>query len=1059
MPIYFRRGRCLILSLILLVVAARPARCAINVLFVTTNNGSLTALESGRKAMLESFGFTVNTIWDGASQATFNAAFANNRAVYLPDEATAADVSYKLRETTIGIFSEHPGLADELGFCSAATTTAASSTINIGNNTHYITNTFPTGNLTLGSGTYTIIRMAGTTAPGGQVLANIGGVDSIVAVDTGGTLATSYNSSTTAFGRRAEFPLPVSVNDGSTFNTNVFTLAGRMLSWCCSLDRTLVGHWKLNESSGTAAADSSGLSTSGAVTGTTSWTSAVMNNGFQFNGSTKIQVAGMFSNPKNVSVTAWANLTTADTAGAEIISLGDHFFLRLDEGGVAKASIWNGTAYQNVTYAGVFAGTGWHHFAATFDDDNNTFKLYIDGVQVTSVSNTSSINYTGLGANTVIGRQGNNGTSNDFTGTIDDVRVYNYAISATEVAEIYGLIGRWKLNETTGTTAADSTVLAHNGAVAGASNWTTDCGGMAAFNFDGSTNYVSVGNDSHLQPTDMLAVSAWVYGTSWRNSSGGDVNTIVRKGEGVPNKYSFNISSGKVQLCLDDTDAAGFKGNTVLNTNQWYHVAATWDGTTARIYVNGVLDNAPGSAKAAPIGVDTRTLYIGGRAGTDCFTGMIRDVRLYNRPLTSNEILQGAGLVGHWKFAEGSESSSADSSTLANHVTLSGGADWTSDCTGNNNALLTTTSGGIATTQAPFDPPETGTVAMWIRSNGAPSGNYRIFAVTSDYEIRQISNGSVIADLCGDGATTIGTVTPIATAGTWYHFAATYDSTTKAYAIYVNGQLEKTGAYATMTKQRATAANFGTRAGSGEYFGGALRDVRVYNRKLCPQEIEELYGLVGHWKFNETSGTTAADSSGMGRDGIVVGTPTWVAGKINNAIQFNGSNRVDVNSLMGSPRNVTMAGWAFLTANDSGGAELISIGNYFAIRLNEGITAKALFYNGTTWLSAGFSKNYIGLGWHHFAAVFNDDQDLLTFYVDGIEQANLSTTASIAYSGQGTKTVIGAHGNGQTTYDFTGKVDDMRIFNRALCPSEVQELKNAGGSFSGVKITKWIEIQ
>ena len=125
-----------------------------------------------------------------------------------------------------------------------------------------------------------------------------------------------------------------------------------------------------------------------------------------------------------------------------------------------------------------------------------------------------------------------------------------------------------------------------------------------------------------------------------------------------------------------------------------------------------------------------------------------------------------------------------------------------------------------------------------------------------------------------------------------------------------------------MSQQAAAVLSFGTRTGSTEYWSGALRDVRVYTRKLCPAEIAELYGLVGHWKLDETSGTTAADSSGLGRNGTVVGTATWTTGKIDNAIQLNGTNRVEVNSLMGSPKNVTLAGWANFTAADSSGAEL-----------------------------------------------------------------------------------------------------------------------------------------
>jgi hypothetical protein len=225
------RLRIGLLFCLLCGTSCQIASAAINLLFVTTNNGSLTSLESGRKTMLESWGFTVNTIWDGASQATFDAAFANNRAVYLSDEATASDVSYKLREATIGVMSEHPGLADELGFCSGSTTT----TINITNNSHYITNVFSTGNLSMGSGSYTVIRMGGTTASGATVLATVGGVKSVVAIDTGGTLANTYNSSIVAFGRRVQFPLPISVNDGSSFSSNTYTLAQRMLNWAAAL--------------------------------------------------------------------------------------------------------------------------------------------------------------------------------------------------------------------------------------------------------------------------------------------------------------------------------------------------------------------------------------------------------------------------------------------------------------------------------------------------------------------------------------------------------------------------------------------------------------------------------------------------------------------------------------------------------------------------------------------------------------------------------------------------------------------------------------------------------
>ena len=164
-----------------------------------------------------------------------------------------------------------------------------------------------------------------------------------------------------------------------------------------------------------------------------------------------------------------------------------------------------------------------------------------------------------------------------------------------------------------------------------------------ALQFNGSTDYVAIGNTSNLQLTTALTISAWIKGNSW--GAGSDVDVIIRKGEESPNNYELAITDGQVALYLDDTDGGGFRGNTVLQTGNWYHVAATWDGANVRIYVNGVLDQAVPSLKSAPIGMDSRPLYIGGRAGADLFDGVLDDVRLLSYALTADEVklLKGTG--------------------------------------------------------------------------------------------------------------------------------------------------------------------------------------------------------------------------------------------------------------------------------------------------------------------------------------------------------------------------------------------------------------------------------
>ena len=144
-----------------------------------------------------------------------------------------------------------------------------------------------------------------------------------------------------------------------------------------------------------------------------------------------------------------------------------------------------------------------------------------------------------------------------------------------------------------------------------------------------------------------------------------------------------------------------------------------------------------------------------------------------------------------------------------------------------------------------------------------------------DWEIRQQVDGTVVTDLCGDGATTICTVTPLTEVGRWYHLAFTFDSSNDTYAIYVDGQLERSGTNpVNMVQQPAAVLSFGTRTGATEYWSGALRDVRVYSRKLCPTEIEAYMAFCGIGSWTKQAAPRPLDSSGIGNNGTYTGGPT-----------------------------------------------------------------------------------------------------------------------------------------------------------------------------------------
>ncbi len=141
-----------------------------------------------------------------------------------------------------------------------------------------------------------------------------------------------------------------------------------------------------------------------------------------------------------------------------------------------------------------------------------------------------------------------------------------------------------------------------------------------------------------LQLTSALTIAGWVKVNL--SGSGTDVDIIARKGDGNPNNYQFGLQNGLATMFLDDSDSGGLSGNTILNLGQWYHVAATWDGSEVRIYVGGVLDKTPPDLRGGTIGTDTRPLYIGGRGTADVLDGIVDDVRIYDRALTAAEVAE-----------------------------------------------------------------------------------------------------------------------------------------------------------------------------------------------------------------------------------------------------------------------------------------------------------------------------------------------------------------------------------------------------------------------------------
>jgi hypothetical protein len=642
----------------------------------------------------------------------------------------------------------------------------------------------------------------------------------------------------------------------------------------------------------------------------------------------------------------------------------------------------------------------------------------------------------------------------------DDVRIYNVALTVPEIKALYGVVGQWKLDETAGTVAADASSAGNAGAYVGDPEINQAGVVDAAVRLDGVDDYVGVAHSASLVATGGVAIAAWV-----RPSSASSYDRMIVNKEG---EYEIALVNNEIKWALANTSPGWnwhHTGAFVPNA-RWSHIVVSYDTAQVKTYLNGQLvETYTATGNIGDVTPTHNELRIGARSNPlgSYFQGLIDEVHVFTRSVTSAEVAALHGLIGHWKLDEGSGTTLADATINAGHATVSGGAPvWTNGM--RLRALSFNGTTDQATTNQAFAAPSTGPLAFWFRSNGPPAARQRLLGLSTDWEVWQDPDGIVRFDICADGNTGgMHSVAALSTASRWYHCAVVYDSATEGYLVYVDGQLVKSGISAAgLNAQAAATLSFGVRTATAERFAGVLDDVRVYNRKLSAAEVYEVYGLVGWYRFNEASGTVAIDSTGLGRDGAYVGLPTLGAlsnGHTGNgaAVDFTGVNYMQVTGVYDKSSSVSVAAWAKVDATDSAGSDVISIGDCFGIRVrNTSPGVRAFSYNGTTWTYASGGASMVSSGWHHYAAVL-DELGTLKLYIDGIEAAS-ALASPISYSGAGANTRVASHANGQATYDLDGTVDEVRVYNRIMQPEEVLQLSN-GSRLNGVRILKWVEVR
>lgn len=525
--------------------------------------------------------------------------------------------------------------------------------------------------------------------------------------------------------------------------------------------------------------------------------------------------------------------------------------------------------------------------------------------------------------------------------------VFHFASAGGTISTLNtGLVGYYKFDEGVGTVITDSSGNRNHGRMVSMANPPTATSGWESgkfgkgLKFDGTDDYVNMGDVFDFERTNSFSISAWI-----KTGADGVLMMIASKLDSTSPYPGFQF--------FVDTSAAGdllyvdlissvslgnyieVKGSTDINDGKWHNVAMVYSGTSAasgiKIYVDGVQESMATVVDSLSASIlNNINFEIGARDGADySFNGSIDEARVYNRALLAAEVKKlysmGApkfnasqnkklttGLAGYWSFdgADIADVTVFDRSGGGNHGTLNNGPirvlgkkgqalkfDGSNDFI--NVPHNTSLNASDVAIQAWIKPAISGVNNILRKGTSSGVANYNMY-LSSRYLGFNFYNGA------WNSHTDTTTLLPL---NEWSHVAAVYSDSLNRVILYVNGNQVLSEAETASLATNNEAVQIGVSEGV-QYFPGAIDEVRIYNRALSADEVKRLYnmaaskfnapqtkkltdGLVGYWTFDgkDVDNNKIYDRSGNNNYGYYSGNSTSSAktiGKIGQAFKFDG---------------------------------------------------------------------------------------------------------------------------------------------------------------------------
>lgn len=818
-------------------------------------------------------------------------------------------------------------------------------------------------------------------------------------------------------------------------------------------------NWKLNEGSGSTLNDSSGQNNSGSLgTGSSapSWRTSsecvsssclyyqatnqsaarTYNNDVELNPSTNaLTVSLWYKHPQTPSGTQ-VLLSRYNTAGYKIYLTAAGLLCF----GIDADSVWD--PEDSVCTPSSVIDTKWHFVSAVKTaSPSPTLALYFDGNQLaykSSLTATGSLSGTSppiyLGVDSA-------GTGSSYAGWLDDIKIYDYARSQSQINTEYnspdiskgstanlgsniteknlsnGLVGYWKMDEA----SSPSLDYSGNGNIGTWTNSPTSTNGKfgKGLSFAGTNDYLDISASSSLEPGN-ITVASYIY------VAGNDTAGFLAHWNGSGSNgwsYEFSISSGKLSLMFQNgiTNTVNITSSSSIPQNQWSQVAFTYDGSKVYLYINGVQDSTYANY--------TGGIYYGaspgfshiGRADYE-FNYSLDEVRIYNRALSANEISNlyewAPGPVAKWNFDEGSGTVVNDITGNGNNGTLGTGSSAPSWTTGKYGKAMNFNGSGnyVYGSDTNFPSGTTPrTISAWLKSTkvdalnnydnilfyGTNSANSSvIFGMGYDTNIG-VQNACYVSQY----GNALGTAKAV-NDGKWHYCTAIFDGT--SWTIYLDGVYSNSKTMTTNTTLGGSF-NIGTAGSLGGFFTGQVDDLTVYNYPRTQKQIiadmnsnhppQNNNGPLVYYKFEEGFGTAVRNYGILGSNqdlnfGSNAPVPVWSEdGKFGKSVSFGTQSETHSNNYNAALNytgtgGLTLSAWIKPSSSETDGGYLISkpwngSGGYnYYLQFNSNRTI-TFGLSGATSYSLS-TVNTIPLNeWHQVTATLDASNNKTAVYIDG----------------------------------------------------------------------------